>query len=217
MAFMELFQRGGPLMWALLLCSVVALAVFLERLWALRRDHVMPSSLLAALTRHLKVGDADRAEQLCRESDAALSEVIEAGLQRRHGGRAATKEAMEERGQVAVGDLDGGIGVLSTVAAIAPLLGLLGTVAGMIQVFRDVAGVDNPDISLLARGIWEALLTTGFGLTVAIPSYVAFRILEARIERHGRDLEEAALEVLKELFPPAEAGASEPVTDDPTP
>jgi biopolymer transport protein ExbB len=70
----------------------------------------------------------------------------------------------------------------------------------MIQVFRDVAGVDNPDIALLARGIWEALLTTGFGLTVAIPTYVAFRIVEARIERQGRGLEEAALEVLSCLY-----------------
>jgi biopolymer transport protein ExbB len=75
----------------------------------------------------------------------------------------------------------------------------------MIQVFRDVAGVDNPDIALLARGIWEALLTTGFGLTVAIPTYVAFRILEAKIERHGRGLEEAAIEVLSALYaPPSE-------------
>lgn len=201
MAFMELFERGGPLMWALLACSVVALAVFLERLWALRRDQILPRPLLESLARHLEAGDAERAQQLCRENGSALSKVVEAGLRTRHQGRAATKEAMEERGQVALGELDGGVGVLSTVAAIAPLLGLLGTVAGMIQVFRDVAGVDNPDISLLARGIWEALLTTGFGLTVAIPTYVAYRLIEARIERHGRNLEEAAIEALNALYP----------------
>jgi len=213
MPYMELFTRGGPLMWALLFCSIVALAVFLERIWALRRDRIVPDALLASLERHLKAGDAERAAQLCRENDSALSQVIEAGLSARHEGRPAAKEAMEERGQVAVGELDGAIGVLSTVAAIAPLLGLLGTVAGMIQVFRDVAGVDNPDIALLARGIWEALLTTGFGLTVAIPTYVAFRIIEAKIERHGRGLEEAAIEVLNSLYSPATEPPGAPVDE----
>lgn len=202
MAPLELFERGGPLMWALLACSVVALTVFFERLWSLRRDQVLPRPLLEALARHLAAGDSDRAQQLCRDNGSALSQVIQAGLQARGGGRAATKEAMEERGQVAVGDLDGSVNVLATVAAIAPLLGLLGTVTGMIQVFQDVAGVDNPNISLLARGIWEALLTTGFGLTVAIPTYVAFRVIEGRIGRHGRELEEAALEALNAVFPP---------------
>ena len=200
MPYMELFTRGGPLMWALLICSVVALAVFLERLWALRRDRILPQTLLASLERHLQAGDAGRAAQLCRENASALSQVIGAGLSARHEGRSASKEAMEERGQVAVGELDGAIGVLSTVAAIAPLLGLLGTVAGMIQVFRDVAGVDNPNIALLARGIWEALLTTGFGLTVAIPTFIAYRVVEARIDSHGRQLEEAALDALNALF-----------------
>jgi biopolymer transport protein ExbB len=197
-------------MWALLVCSVIALAVFLERLWALRRDRILPQTLLASLERHLQAGDAERAAQLCRENDSALSQVIEAGLSTRLDGRPAAKEAMEERGQVAVGELDGAIGVLSTVAAIAPLLGLLGTVAGMIQVFRDVAGVDNPDIAILARGIWEALLTTGFGLTVAIPTYVAFRIIEAKIARHGRGLEEAAIEVLNALYAPPTEPTSPP-------
>ena len=200
-------------MWALLVCSVVALAVFVERLWALRRDHVLPQHLLDALARHLEARDAERAEQLCRENASALSKVVEAGLRSRHEGRPAAKEAMEERGQVALGDLDGGVGVLSTIAAIAPLLGLLGTVAGMIQVFRDVAGVDNPDISLLARGIWEALLTTGFGLTVAIPTYVGYRLVEARIERHGRNLEEAAIEVLDSLYPATQDETDEPLDD----
>ena len=180
-----------------------ALAVFLERMRALRRDRTIPPAFLASIQRHLNAGDAERAAQLCRESDSALSQVVEAGLRCRHEDRATAKGAMEERGQVAVGELDGAVGVLSTVAAIAPLLGLLGTVAGMIQVFRDVAGVENPDIALLARGIWEALLTTGFGLTVAIPTYVAFRIIEARIEAHGRGLEEAAIEVLDALYPKA--------------
>ena len=201
MPYMELFTRGGPLMWALLGCSVIALTVFLERLRALRKKRILPPTLLASVQRHLEAGDAERAAQLCRESDSALSQVIEAGLRCKGEDRTTAKGAMEERGQVAVGELDGAVGVLSTIAAIAPLLGLLGTVAGMIQVFRDVAGVENPDIALLARGIWEALLTTGFGLTVAIPTYVAFRVIEAQIDSHGRGLEQAAIEVLDALFP----------------
>lgn len=188
-------------MWAILGCSFVVLTVFIERLVALRRDRVVPDVLLDALPAHLSAGDTARAEQLCREDKSVYSVVVGAALRARAGGRAASKEAMEETGRVELSQLEVRVGAISTVAAIAPLLGLLGTVTGMIKVFRDVAGVDNPDIALLANGIWEALITTGAGLTVAIPAYVMYRFIEGRIDRHTRVLEEAGLEALNALFP----------------
>jgi biopolymer transport protein ExbB len=197
----EAFDLGGPLMWAILACSFVGLAFFMERLWALRRNSVLPPAVLEGLLAHIGAHDIQRAEQVCREQQSAICRVVESGLQSRPAGRAASKEAMEETGRIALARMEAGVGVLSTIAAIAPLLGLLGTVTGMIKVFRDVASTTNPDIQILATGIWEALLTTGAGLSVAIPCYVAYRFIEASIDRHGRDLEEAAVEILHTLFP----------------
>ena len=196
MELMELFSRGGPLMWAILLASVVAVAVFIERLWSTRPAQITPRVAFEALTRHLEAGDIQRAQQLCRETPSALTRVIEVGLRHIGSDRATAKEAMEETGRVEMGALESGLSTLSTIASIAPLLGLLGTVTGMIRVFRDVAGAQTPDIALLAHGIWEALLTTGAGLTVAIPTYVAYRFIESRIDGQARAIEEAALEVL---------------------
>lgn len=207
MGLIELFERGGPLMWVIFVASVVAVAFFLERTRALARGRILPDQVRDALFKHLEVGDAQRALQLCRENVSVLSRVCESGLRSRAAGRARVKEVMEDTGRVEVAAMEWGTGALATVAAIAPLLGLLGTVTGMIKVFRDVAGADFPDISLLANGIWEALLTTGAGLTVAIPTYVAYRYLIGRVDGLARELEEVSLDVLDLLFPmPEESG-----------
>ena len=203
----DLFERGGPLMWAILVTSIVGACFFVERLLALRRKLILPRDVYLSLTNHLEAGDLERAEQICRERETMLSRITLAGLKQRASGRAVAKEAMEETGQVEVASLNSGVGVLSTVAAIAPLMGLLGTVTGMIQVFRDVAGTTNPDIAILADGIWQALITTGAGLTVAIPFYVAYRYIENRIDRYGRELEEASLELLTRMDAPSRGDA----------
>ena len=209
MNLVELFERGGVIMWPILVASIVGVAFFIDRLIALRRSAVLPPDTFHALVQHLGAGDFTRAAQLCRESSSRLGRIALAGLDHRQDGRQVAREAMEESGRVALGSLEAGVGGMSTVAAIAPLLGLLGTVTGMIKVFRDVAGAANPDISLLARGIWEALITTGAGLTVAIPIYVAYRFIESRIDRCGRELEAASLELL-DLMDRAAAPASAP-------
>lgn len=216
MDLFDLFERGGPLMWAILACSIVGVVFFVERLFALGRSRILPLDTFRSLTKHLEAGDIARAEQLCRENQSMLSRIAESGLKHREQGRAVAKEAMEESGQVEVGRLESGVGVVSTVAAISPLLGLLGTVAGMIQVFRDVAATDNPDIGVLAGGIWQALITTGAGLTIAIPFYVAYRYLETRINRYGRELEEASLALLDHMTSaPRTAPAPTPVKPSP--
>jgi len=216
MSLMELFERGGPLMWAIFVASVVAVAFFLERTRALSRRRILPDQVRDALFKHLEAGDGQRALQLCRENVSVLSRVCESGLRNRLGGRARVKEAMEDTGRVEVGAMEWGTGALATVAAIAPLLGLLGTVTGMIKVFRDVAGAEFPDISLLANGIWEALLTTGAGLSVAIPTYVAYRFLIGRVDGLARELEEVSLDVLDLLFstPPESPEVTDPPEDD---
>lgn len=195
----ELFERGGPLMWVILAASIIAAAAFIDRLIALRRGLIAPGPLFESLRRHLDAHDPARARQLCRDSPTVLARVIAAGLDHSGSGRAAAKEAMTEAGSVAVGRLERWVGVLSTVAAIAPLLGLLGTVTGMIEVFYQIQGTTNPDIARLSGGIKEALYTTGAGLTVGIPVFVAYRYVEAKIDRYAQELEERGLLLLDRM------------------
>jgi len=212
----ELFDRGGPLMWVILGCSIVATMAFVDRLIALRRSVVAPPNLFASLRNHLAAHDIDRARQLCREQPAVLTEVVVAGLDKRASGRAAAKEGMEEAGSVAVGRLQSWVGVMATVAAIAPLLGLLGTVTGMIEVFFEIESAQDPDISRLSGGIKEALYTTGAGLTVAIPVFVAYRYIEGKIDRYAQELEERSLVLLDLMLPetPRHEGVAQATTED---
>jgi len=203
MDVVSLFERGGPLMWAILAASCVGAVFFVERMLALRRRKVLSPPVVLSILKHLEAGDTERAAQLCREDQSIIARIVEAALNHQGQSRSALKEVMEETGEVEVGNLNAGVNVLSTVAAISPLLGLLGTVTGMIQVFRDVADTVNPDISILAGGIWQALITTGAGLSIAIPFYVAYRFIENRIESYGRELEEASLQVLAHLSSPS--------------
>lgn len=200
--YLEIIGKGGPLVIPIFLASVVALAIFIERLVALRRSRVFPEDLARAILDLVGQGSAEAALNLARRNRNPLGTLISAALEARGGGRAAVKERMEEVGNLEVALLNRYVGALSTIATISPLLGLLGTVTGMVKVFQSVATVENPEISALAGGIWEALLTTVAGLSVAIPAFLAFRFLESRIDRTADALQEYALVLLDHLFPP---------------
>jgi biopolymer transport protein ExbB len=195
----EIFELGGEVMWPILGCSILAITLFVERLIALRRRHVAPVALDEALTAHLAARDISATEALVRADRTALGRIVQAGLKHRQLGRSAMKEAMEEAGDIALARLERFLPTLATIAAVAPLLGLLGTVTGMIEVFAQLEKLKQADIGVFAGGIWEALITTGFGLIVAIPVLVAHRFLESRLDRFGIDLEERAVELLDAL------------------
>ncbi len=206
----EFLVKGGILMIPILLCSVVALAIFLERLWALQRPHVLPKRFLEIVTDLIRKGEFDQARALCKGNDSTLAAVLGAGL--RHAGkdRALVKEVMEESGRREAAYLERGIGVLGSIANIAPLLGLLGTVTGMIKVFQRVvnqAGVASGQVNAgaLANGIWEALITTAAGLAVAIPAFVMFKILMGRVDRLLVEMEEQSLELAEMMTEGASA------------
>mgnify|MGYP002640459185 CR=1 FL=1 len=199
--YFDILAKGGPLVIPIALCSVLALAVFVERLLALRMERVFPSRLADAVMDLLKERKHDAAMSLVKQHQSPLSALIISCLDSTKLGRAGAKERMEEVGSVQVGVLARYVSALSTVATVSPLLGLLGTVTGMIKVFKSVAVVDNPQISQLAGGIWEALLTTVAGLAVAIPAYLAFRYLESRIERIASSLQEYGIALLETVFP----------------
>ena len=193
----EYAMTGGPVMVPIALCSLIALATFLERMWTLRREKVVPgsfSSELVELVRQQRWGDA---KALCRKWDVAASRVVEVALEVRSHSRSDIKERLEEVGRREAAELESYIPVLGTIAAIAPLLGLLGTVGGMILTFQVIETQGNvTNVGDLAGGISQALVTTFAGLSVGIPAVMANRYLLARVDNLLLDLEELSLGVL---------------------
>lgn len=193
----ELVTAGGWLMIPILACSVIAMAIVIERLWMLRTSRVVPSDLVA------QVWSASRQRQLNNTQIATISKssplgrIVAAGLINRSYSRDVMKEAIEDVGRQVVHELERYLNTLGTIASITPLLGLLGTVIGMIKVFSaiTVVGVGNP--SVLAGGISVALITTAAGLSVAIPSLMFHRYLTGRVGMLVVRMEEEALKIIE--------------------
>ena len=192
----ELFRAGGPLMWIILACSVIALTIVFERLFSLRRNKVAPSRLLEQVLEMLEKGSLtpQKAELVAQHSP--LGSVLSAGLANLHLGRDSMREAIEERGKQVVHRMGHYLNALGTIASITPLIGLLGTVIGMIKVFTaiTVSGVGDPTI--LSGGISEALITTAAGLSVGIPCLMFYRYFRNKISELRVIMEEDALALL---------------------
>jgi len=180
---LEIVKAGGWLMVPIVACSVVAVAIFFERLWTLQRRRVVPGTLTSEIWELVKHNQLDSRQIARIQHSSPLGQVLAAGLAHRHSPREVMKESIEDTGRHVVIELERYLGPLGTIAAISPLLGLLGTVSGMIRAFTAITaqGVGNPTV--LAGGIAEALVTTAAGLTVAIPSLIAYRYLRGRVDR----------------------------------
>lgn len=198
----EYLMAGGPVMFPIGACSVVALAMFLERLWALRRDRLAPKGFYVEVRDLVDRGRFDDALTLCRKRDNALGRILEVALLERATSRAHIKERLEEVARREAAEMERGIPVIGTIASIAPLLGLLGTVGGMIVTFDVIQEQGLGNVGSLAGGISQALITTFAGLTVGIPAVVANRYLQSRIDSLLLDLEEASLLLLDRLVAP---------------
>ncbi len=189
----EFLVSGGPVMAPIGLASVVALAAFLERMVALRRSRVVPASVvreLLELLRQRRFGDALAA---CRKDEASVTRVLEVAIQSRGRPRVWIKERVEELGRREAAELERYSQILGTVAAVAPLLGLLGTVWGMILTFEVIQSQGVGVVASLAGGISQALITTMAGLTVGIPALIGHRYVLARADDLVLELEDAAL------------------------
>ena len=205
----EYLVAGGPVMIPIGLCSVVALATFLERLWALRTGKVIPQAFAAEfveLGRQERWGDA---MALCRKWNVAAARVLEVALEVRGQSRTVIKERIEEVGRREAAEMERNVPVLGTIASISPLLGLLGTVGGMILTFQVISEEGSANVGSLAEGISQALITTFAGLSVGIPAVVANRFVLSRVDALLLDLEELSLSVLEILVPTDGAGGVE--------
>ena len=199
----EFMQKGGPIMWPILLCSVVAFAIVIERLLRLRQEQIDTKSFMEQISKSLKRNKVMEALDLCDRTGGPIAAILKAGILRHDRPRAEIREAIEDASVHEVPRLERNLPVLATVAHIAPLLGLLGTVTGLVaafQVIESKATALNPvNPGDLAGGIWEALLTTVFGLCVAIPTYVAYNYLVSRVDGFVLDMERSATDLLNIL------------------
>lgn len=195
----ELIKAGGIAMWPLLLFSVVALAIIGERFWSLQRKYVCPPNLIPQVQQWLARNELDDARiELVRQS-SPLGRVVAAGLVNRHRNRELIKEALEDAGRHTLPELERYLRTLGTIATIAPFLGLLGTVLGMIEMFAGISTRGIGDPSIVAGGISQALIATATGLAVAIPSVMFYRYFRGKVSELLLDMEQEALRFIEIL------------------
>lgn len=184
-------------MYPIIFCSIVALAIFLERLWVLRRKNIIPQDFVNNVEGLLKKQKISEAVFLCQNDISSIAKIFLAGLRSTQKGMWLVKEAIEERGSREATILEKNVDILSTIANLTPLLGLLGTVSGMIKTFNaiSVQGIGNP--APLAGGIAEALITTATGLCIAIPTLVCYRFLKDKASTLIFEMEENSIRLVE--------------------
>jgi len=198
MTLWELFIRGGPMMWPLLACSIIALAIIIERLFALRQNKIIPKDLLEEVERLTRMGRLTDIEKLLKRSSSPICPVIMVAIKNAGMRREIIKDYMEEAGAKEAYTIDRYIDVLGTIATISPLMGLLGTVSGMITSFQALGG-EAPASQMLGSGISEALITTAAGLSIGIPIYISYRFFIARSDYLLLEMEKSSARILEYL------------------
>lgn len=195
----EIVFAGGILMWPIVLCSVAVIAISVERFWTLQPEKIAPKTQLGQVWAWIRDNqlDGDRLKRLRHSSQ--LGRILAAGLSNSRQGRDVMKDSIEEAANQVVHELERFLGALGTIAAIAPLLGLLGTVIGMIKVFTALNLEGAGNAAVLAGGISEALVTTAAGLTVAIPAMIAHRFFVRRVDTLVVTMEQEAVKLVDAL------------------
>jgi biopolymer transport protein ExbB len=192
----EIIQAGGPFMWPIILCSICAAAIVLERLWTLQRKRVLPSELTEQVWKWLSANQVNDKLITALEQNSPLGKVLAVGLANRHRPREVMIERLQDTGRHVVHELERFLNTLGTIATVSPLLGLLGTVTGIINSFSAISTGGMGDPRVLSAGISEALLATAAGLCVAIPSLFAYRFLRGKVERIVVQMEKEAMKLV---------------------
>lgn len=196
----EIVRSGGWLMLPIILCSVIAIAIVIERFWTLSPARIAPRNALPEVWGKIKQNQLDGGQLRELRMSSPLGQILAAGLVNAKAGRAIMIESIELAASHVVHDMERYLSTLGTIAAIAPLLGLLGTVFGMIQVFGEIVNIGNGNISVLAGGIAVALITTAAGLIVAIPALFFHRLFLRRVETLVVELERESIKLVDALY-----------------
>ncbi len=205
---LEIIKSGGWLMWPIMLCSVLAMSLIGERLWTLRKSRIIPEHLVAQIWGWKKSKQLTAEKVATLRKSSALGAVLAAGLVNMEHSREVMKESIEETGRHVAHSLERYLTTLGTIASITPLLGLLGTVIGMIKVFNAILqeGVGDPNV--LAGGISEALITTAAGLSVAIPTLIFYRYFRGKIDALVIEMEQESIKLVEVIHGEREASKS---------
>lgn len=195
----ELVKSGGWLMLPIIMCSIISISIIAERFWSLRREKVLPEHLVATVWNAIKQNNFKSADINTLAKGSALGQILSAGLMHRNESRERIKECIEERGREVVHDLERFLNTLGTIASISPLLGLLGTVIGMISVFAAITTHGVGDPAALAGGISQAMITTAAGLSVAIFSLVFYRFFRRKVDSIVIVMEREAIKMVDVL------------------
>ncbi|MCA6064045.1 MotA/TolQ/ExbB proton channel family protein [Thalassolituus marinus] len=196
---LEIIQSGGWMMVPIIICSILALGITVERFWTLRSVQIAPRDLLARVWGWMKNHQLDSARIKELRASSPLGRVLAAGLMNSRHGRQIMKESIEEVASHEIHEMERYLNALGTVAAVAPLMGLLGTVFGMIQVFSEIMAQGTGQANVLAGGISEALITTAAGLIVGIPALIAHRSLQRRVDELVVFMEQEAIKLVDVL------------------
>jgi len=175
-------RAGGPMMWPIILCSIIAAAIVLERLWTLQDKRVLPRELTQKVWQLIETNQVNDKVIGALEQNSPLGRVLAAGLKNRHRPREVLIQRLEDTGRHVIHELERFLNTLGTIAGVSPLLGLLGTVTGIIKSFNAIQAGGMGDPRALSGGIAEALICTAAGLMVAIPSLVAYRLLRSKVD-----------------------------------
>jgi biopolymer transport protein ExbB len=195
----EIIKSGGWMMFPIILSSIIAMAIVGERFWSLQKKKILPPDLLPQVRRLYVENKMDESTLRRLKTSSPLGYILAAGLANSNHGRRIMKDCMEEAGRKVAHDLERFLNALGTIAAVGPLLGLLGTVFGMIEIFSSMMKHGAGDPSSLAGGISVALITTAAGLTVAIPSLIFHRYFERLVDEFVVSMEEEALKLIDVL------------------
>lgn len=210
---LEILVAGGWAMVPILICSAVALAIVLERCWTLRRAHVLPPGLGEEVRQWARADQLDPVHLEALASGSPLGELLASAVAVRHRSRELIKERIEDTGRHVVFRMERYLNTLGTIALIGPLLGLFGTVIGLIRMFMAVMAGGMADPTKMAGGIGEALVCTASGLTVAIPAYVLHRYFRSKVTGYRIAMEQQATALLDDLTAPAPARTRRPATN----
>jgi len=194
------YIKGGIFMHPLLLCSIIGLVFIIERFWTLSRARTNVKSLMMKVIRSLREGGVQAALQECEQTRGPIAAILHSGLLRASRGPEAVEKAISTAGTIEMSFLERGLITIATIGNVAPLLGFLGTVSGMISAFAAIAAAEQVSAKLVAKGIQEALITTATGLIIAIPMNVAHNYFVSQIDRFIIEMEEASAELVDELM-----------------
>ncbi len=196
---LEFFKKGGFIIYPLVLCSIAALTVFIEKWLSLRRKKVIIPEIVSVLDNIKGAGDIGLAISICEKHRGPFANIIRVGLESRHLSKEEIKETLTDQGRQEVRQLEKGLVLLETVAGIAPLLGLLGTVIGILKVFNVISSLGVGQATAMAGGISEALITTIVGLSIGIPTLVGYNYFTDKAEGLILEIEKYSTLLVKKV------------------